>query len=136
MAKDTGLGTTLTASPGGWTGDVERFTLHNETIPVVDESHLGTTGYREFRAGDLADAGEVVIRVHFEGDTALPALGTTGTLTITDPLAPGEATAASITGTAIVTGVNRNTREIDVLKTAEMTLKWDGKTGPTFTPAT
>jgi len=136
MALDTGLGVTLTAIPGSWTGNLVGVDLHTSTIPVVDASHLGTTTYREKLVGDLADPGQVTLRMHFQGTTAAPTIGTTGTLTITDALATGESTAANWSGTAIITSVNHGSREIDQLKSLEVVVDWDGYTGPTFTAAT
>jgi len=136
MALDTGLGTTLTAVPGSWTGNLVDVDLHTSTIPTVDASHLGTTTYREKLVGDLAEPGQVTIRLHFQGTTAAPTIGTTGTLTITDPVASGESTAANWSGTAIITSVGHGVRQIDQLKTLEVVLDWDGYTGPTFTAAT
>lgn len=136
MAVDTGLGTTLTASPGSWTGNTIGLDLHTATIPIVDTSHLGTTTYREKVVGDLGEPGQVTVRMQLQGTTAAPTLGATGTLTITDPLATGESTAANWSGTAIVTSVNNGSREIDQLKTLEVVFDWDGQTGPTFTAAT
>ncbi len=138
MAIDTQHGVVLTAVPGSWTGNLEDVTLHTETIEVVDTSHHGDSAFMTKLAGDLKDAGEVSLVVQFEGDTALPAAGTTGTLTLTDATATGETTPANWSGTAIVTSVDHGTRNknSNELKKATITLTWDGETGPSFTAAT
>ena len=134
MAIDTGLGTVLTAFPGSWTGGTISIDLGEETIPTIDISHLGTTSYRRVIAGDLKDAGHVTIVIQFDDSAALPNLGDSGTLTITD--ANYGTSGAIWGGSGIVTRVNRGSRSIDELKTAEVDIQWDGATGPTFTAST
>ena len=136
MAEDTGLGATLTALPGSWSGNCEQITLHTATIPTVPDDHLGTTVNMTKRAGDLSDPGQVVLTLQHDNETAPPVNGTTGTLTITDALASGQTTAANWSGTAIVTSVDHGGRVKNELNKLTVTLDWDGKTGPTFTAAT
>ena len=134
MAVDTGLGAVLTAIPGSWTGATIGIDLHTTTIPTIDTSHLGTTTYREKKVGDLAEAGQVTLRLQFVDTVAPPVVGTVGTLTLTDA---NQATTGAIWGgTAIIISVNHGSREIDALNTLEVVIEWDGVTGPTFTLAT
>ena len=74
-----------------------------ESVPVVDASHLGTTSFREKLSGELKDVAPIPIRVQFDGTDGLPNIGATPeTVTITWPIAPGDTVAASYAGTAFL----------------------------------
>ncbi len=136
MAIDTGHGATISFGTQGGTWRATRITPSAESRPAIDASHLGTTGYREFLPGDLINAGEFVVEFQFQGNQGLPTRTTAETVTITHALASGEATAATIAGTAFVTEAKYPDLNTDELKKGSFTVKWDGYTGPTYTAAT
>ena len=68
MAVDLGTGTTVTHA--AFTGNVTNISWSGIGRETVDISHLGSTGFKEFLAGDLADPGEITIEGQFEGDVA------------------------------------------------------------------
>lgn len=134
---DTGHGATLTLSTNSGSYKIRAIPKNLEaSIPVVNISHLGTTGQQETMPGDLEELGEVEVEILFEPVTGLPPTGTVETATITFPLqATGATTAANIAGTAFI-----RTRGFPALQTngemlAKISIKYDGATGPTYTAA-
>ena len=128
---DTGNGATLTLSTGT-TGDFEQIDPGESTMGTVEDSHLGTSGEATVRPADLIEPGEVTGTYQWSADETPPVLGSVVTATVTWPLVSGT-TAANKAGTAIVTRVKYPSFSNNELQKAEITLKWDGKTGPTYT---
>lgn len=134
---DTGHGATLTLSTNSGSYKIRAIPKNlEESLPVVDISHLGTTGPRETMPGDLTELGEIEVDILFEAVTGMPSIGTVETATITFPLqSTGATTAANIAGTAFI-----RMRAFPSLQTngemlAKIGIKYDGATGPTFTAA-
>lgn len=61
----------------------------------------GKFGSRTFIAGDLSDAGELEVEIHFNPDTRPPIEGAAETVTVT---IPGSTTPATWAGSAFMTG--------------------------------
>ena len=133
--EDTGNGATLTLSTGT-TGNFEQISPGEQTATPIEDSHLGTTGNSTFRAADLYDEGEVSGTYQWSSDEAPPTPNSTVTATVTWPTPSGLSTPANKAGTAIITRVKHPELVNNELQKAEITLKWDGKTGPTYTAAT
>ena len=137
MAVDTGHGATAAFSSS--TGyDNYLFTtigLGGSTIPTIDTTHLGTTGFRTYIPGDLKDTNEISFGFRFDPEdqsaATLP-VGTVQTLTITWPNSGGLATEATLTGTGFVTDYQFPELTTDTVQDGTMTFKFDGTTGPTF----
>lgn len=133
---DTGHGATLTLSVNTGSYKIRRIKLFKESIPVVDISHLGTTGPRDLMPGDLTKVDMMEVTILFEAVTGLPALAGVETVTATFPLqGSGATTAANIAGTGFV--VDRTWPELnsDQEMTAVVSIQMDGATGPTYTAA-
>ena len=135
--RDTGHGASVTFGTTAWTGKIVGIPTNVAlTRDPVDISHLATSGQREYMAGDLDAIGAVTLDVAFETATGLP--GTTGTpetITITFPLAPGGGgvTAAKIAGTGFISGITYPPLQTNTMQTGQITIQFDGDTGPTFT---
>ncbi len=129
--EDTGNGATLTLSTGT-TGNFEQIDPGEETIGTVEDSHLGTTGNETHRPADLGSPGEITGTYQWSADESPPVKGSVVTATVTWPLVSGT-TAANKAGTGIVTRVKYPPFSNNELEKAEITVKWDGKTGPTYT---
>lgn len=133
---DTGHGATLTLSVNTGSYKIRRIKLFKESVPVVDISHLGTTGPREVMPGDLTKIDFMEVTILFEAVTGLPALAGVETVTTTFPLqASGATTAANIAGTGFV--VDRTWPELnsDNEMISVVSIQMNGDTGPTYTAA-
>lgn len=135
--RDTGHGATVTFGTSAWTGKLGGIPTNLAlTRPPVDISVLGTTGEREYMPGDLSDLGQVTLDVAFEAVTGLPALGSASeTITITWPLGPGGGgvTAANLAGTGFVAGVTYPPMQTNTMQQGQITIQFDGFTGPSWT---
>jgi len=76
------------------------------SVPVIDIVNLGTVTQRPYIVGDLFDVDEFTVVFQNDGSATLPARGSTYVVTITAPLASGDATAEKWAGSAIVTGIS------------------------------
>jgi len=100
----------------------------NTPIPVVDTTHLGTTGERTRIAGDLKDPQQFTITHQHDGSGTLPTIGTQYTVTITMPTASGDSTAENWAGTAICVDIGspEAQSENSALQTIETMWQPDG----------
>lgn len=133
--EDTGNGASITFGTTAFTGKFTQLDPGEKTLGDIEDTHLGTTGNKTYRPEDLVEPGELTGMVQFSSDTALPALGTVETVTLTFPIPAGLTTAATYAGTAYIKRFKVPTLENNTLQMAEITVKWTGKTGPTFTVA-
>lgn len=129
---DTGHGASLTLSSTGLSFNWTSMDLGEETIPDVDRTHLGTADYREYIPGDLKEPGEIVIPFQWDAQAAQIAVGTVETITVTFPILSGFS-AATLSGTGYIKRVKRPNMQTDTLQDGELTIKFDGLTGPAYT---
>ena len=125
-----GGGTTLTfGTTGNSTTITSRFRSiegHTEEIPEVDDTDLTTTGYSEVVAGDLKDPGSFTAVAIFDPTVStMPAPGTAETITITRP------DSSTMAGTAFIKSIQHPGYAQNEPQLATLTIRWDGKTGPT-----
>lgn len=137
--ESTGHGATIAFSGGannGFTSSIRRIGEVDFSLPNVDKSHLGTTGFRELIPGDLEEISPLEVMFLFNADLAIPVRGgTPDTVTITFPnVGSGGATEATLAGTGYISALRMPALETNVLMEAMMTVQFDGGTGPTFTP--
>lgn len=134
---DTGHGASITFATSAWTGKIRGIPTNlSKSIPVVNISHLGTTGQEETMPGDLETLDEVEVDVLFEAKTGLPATGAVETITITYPLqATGATTAANLAGTGFITMIQHPPLQTNQEMLGKIRFKYNGFTGPTFTAA-
>jgi hypothetical protein len=100
-----------------------------QKFPTIDCTHLGTTGSRRYIPADLSDVDEFTVKFQHDGSTVLPTLGAIYTVTITAPLATGDATAEKAAGTCIVTSIPTNSQfqsDTPALQVCSLSLKPDG----------
>lgn len=132
---DTGHGATVTLSSSAesfnWTG----IDLGSSTLDAIETTWLGSGAKKTFMPGDVSDEGEVTIPFQFDAEAALPTKGTVQTLTLTFPTATGQTTPANLAGTGFITNVTRPNLQTGQLQTGQLTFKFNGLTGPTFTAA-
>jgi len=113
-----------------------------ETVAVIDVSHLGTTNFREKMSGDLKDVGVIPVRIQYVGIDGLPNIAAAAeTITLTWP--NNDSTAASYAGTGFL--LRRKFADMDIgsvddVMVGEFDLVFNGGfnsgTEPAFTVAT
>jgi hypothetical protein len=151
VCADTGNGATLDISAAvlanGTTADtavqaffdnlkVKRIEFPEEALERIECSDLSTTEYRSYIPSDLTDPPQLVVTANFDTMYSTPFVGQVlGTVTVTFPLRPGEATAANYAGTAYVGAITRPTLANGELQEITLRIDFDGVTGPTFTKA-
>lgn len=130
---DSPVSTTAVFGTSGFSSAVTGIGIEGQERVAIETSHFGTTGFKEYIAAKLVEPGEITLEVQFDPDDIPPISGAAETLTITFPLPTGQSTAANVAGTGFVTSWSASLEDQDGLMTAEVTFKWDGLTGPTFT---
>lgn len=135
MAIDTGNGATLTLS--NFTANITRLACGEQTIDMLDASHLGTTTYIEKIEADLADGGDLSIDFLFDPTLDYPTIGQGPELgTVTFDLQSGT-TEATYKGTGVVSGIGFPELANNELMEGSITFTFDGGydsgTEPTWT---
>lgn len=134
--RDTGHGATVTFGTTSWSGKLVRINGLEISRDPVETTYLGSGTKTTMIAGDVDKYSPVVLTVGFETATGLPSNTTTAeTVTITFPLAPGGggATGATLAGTAFIVRVKYPDMQTGQATEGEITIQFDGGTGPTWT---
>jgi len=132
---DTGLGATI-AGTGLVTTEITRIGELTIGVDALDITHLGTTGMKRMRPGDLRNNPEVEIEFNWLGaappittamvPTAEPYAGITATVTYPEG-------GGSVAGTVFVKSVKfPNAAQGEIMK-GSYTIQFDGATAPAFT---
>lgn len=127
----TPMGTTITFGTSGYSANVLGFGLDGIERTARDVTHLGTTGNRQYKPGSLVNRGTLSMRVQFRADMEPPINAAAETITI--DFEGGGSPTATLSGTGFCTGYTVDAQggdEEDM--TAELTIMWDGSTGPTW----
>jgi hypothetical protein len=134
--SDTGNGVVLALGTSNWTLDVVSIAVGGQTLEMLDDSDLSTTGYTEKLAADLVDAGSFSAVCRFNQSDAngfISPVTTAETATITFGLLSGEMVAANLSGTGNVTGGGDINIANNEIMNVTLTFTWDGRTGPSLT---
>lgn len=133
---NTGIGATLVLS-GGSTFSARWKSIggFNQSVGALDDTALDSTDYKEMVADDLAEIEPISVEFFAALGTTPPAVGTVCTATITMPKQPGQNTAATLTGSAIITRLQQPELSVGSRLMATIELQFDGKTGPVWTKA-
>ena len=135
---DTGLGATLVLGTQAWAAKIRMVGAIEESIDDQEVSTLDTVDVKEYEADDLSEPGEFDVEALFPTDADLPNLGNSAaaeTITITYPLRNAEVTAANHAGTGYIKSRTRPELKPGGLQLCKLKIRFDGKTGPTFTPS-
>ena len=132
--KQQGASFTFGTSGGSW--EYLNIGRYSEPIPVIDDTHLGTTSRRAKLPGDLGDPQVVTLVLQNKSGATLPTKGLVQTGTITSPLS-GFAVAEKWAGTGFVVDIRTPEFQSDSegIQTIEVDWQFDGKTGPARTAA-
>lgn len=137
MAQTGNTGAISFAS-SGFTAAFTQIGAWKPKVGKLDESDLLTSGFKKFTPDDLADPGSVALKMFFDPRKALPTIGAVEVVTITFPAHKGYtgATRAKVTGTAFLGEGGTPELKNGSLMEVDVTLEWDGHTGPAFTAET
>lgn len=131
-----GTGTTITFGTSSYACEImdEGLDIDGEEVPVVDVSHMTTTGYRKKLFGKLVEPPQITVNINWDPDTPPPITAAAETITITFPLPAGMSTPATIAGTGKIISRSASVPLEDKM-TGTFVVQFDGQTGPTFTAA-
>lgn len=96
----------LPGSPGAH--NILRIGRVKRSTPVIDSTHLGTSGQRTKLFGDLIDVEQFDVEVQNGPGLAEPTIGTVGTCQITGPVPPGGAAGEIQAGSAAVVAIQES----------------------------
>lgn len=152
---DSNVTRTANNASSAVTLDQRTYCVRSMSLPAferekIDVSCLDSDGFKEYMASYLAEPGDLEVVCRFDGVIGLeldhlgyqgaaqsPPNGTTEMkVTLTFDLLDGQATAATLTGSCFIKGVNLS--ELNGTSLVEMTLSvcLDGRYGPIFSEAT
>lgn len=106
MANDIGTGATITHGTTSYAVEIVSIALNDISRAVIDTSHLGTTGARTKRVGDLYDPGSITVQAHLDPNEEPPYTTAAETVTVTFPIPSGGASGATVAGSAAVTNMS------------------------------
>ena len=131
---DTGAGVTIAFGTTGFTASFTEVDSGEQTRDAIEDTHLSSSK-RTYIAGDLEEPGTLSGTFYWDQSfSTFPATTTTAeTVTVTYPLKSGETSNATLAGTGLVTRVKGPVARVGDLMMGEVTVKWDGNTGPTYT---
>jgi hypothetical protein len=134
LVGDTGNGATFTLSAQATSFLIQKISIGESSIDMVDISHLGTTGRMEEILADLATNEEITLDVVWDTALTLPNVGAAAeTGTVTFPLRTGEATAANLAGTGHFTARKLPDFANGEAQMGQFKFRFNGDTGPTYT---
>lgn len=130
---DNAMGITAVFGTSSFTSEVTDIDWGGITRNPIDTSHQGIAaagagkfGNKTFIPADLSDPGELTLTLHFDPDQEPPIDQPAETLTLTWPLASGDATAATWAGSVFITSYEVGA-PLDDKMTATMTVKVSGE---------
>ena len=123
----TGNGGTVTFS--GFTGSYVSVGSVEQEVEEIEVSHLGTTGFKEYKPSDLKEGGDLECEFLFTG--TIPTLADVQTLTVTYPAIGGGST-TTLSGTAFVKSVGYPELVNGDVMRGSVVFKFDGDTDPAF----
>lgn len=117
-------------------GEVVEIPIPNGTTDLIDATHMGTTGFRDFIQSPLRDGEEAEVVLNWIPGSATDALavaaiGATRAFEIVVP--QGATSTYKFTGTVLVRDYKR-ANPLDDKRTGTLVVKWVSSITETFTP--
>lgn len=132
---DTGNGTTISFATTGFTGNIHVVGETEQELGKLEDSHLQTETHKTYVPDDLSEPGEFDVEYEWQGQSPPPSKGTVETITITYPVPPGLSNGATLAGSGFIRKRTFPKMQNGQLQMGKLTIAWDGKTGPAYTPA-
>lgn len=136
----TGLGSTFKLANASATltllGEVVEIPIPNGTTDLIDATHMGTTGFRDYIQSPLRDGEEAEIVLNWIPNSAtdtlaVAAIGATRAFEIVVPA--GGASTYKFTGTVLVRDYRRENPKDDK-RSATLVVKWVSSITETYVP--
>lgn len=133
-AVDIGTGASVVFGTSSLALNFTSISMGEETIQMIDTTHLGTTGFMTKMGADLKEAGEWTLEFQWDNENGPVPTAVAETVTVTFPQSTSNATsAATYAATGVISGVTQPTLTVGELQTGTLTFTPDGATGPTYT---
>lgn len=137
LVGDTGNGATftLTTQTAANSYKIQSIQIGEQTLDMLDVSHLGTSSVQERIASDLMKPGPLTVNFIFNATaTALTITGLVDTATVTLPVASTQTTTtgATYTGSGVVASLKLPDLANGTVQVGTIKFEFDGDTGPTF----
>lgn len=138
LVGDTGNGATftLTTQTAVASLKVDKISIGEITLDMLEVSTLSTTSFKEMIASDLRDTPEVTIDyVYNPSATAVTITGNVDTATITFPVSATQTTTtgATFAGSGVIVSEKYPDLENGTVMKGQIKFRFDGDTGPTYT---
>lgn len=138
LVGDTGNGATftLTTQTAVASLKIDKISIGELSLDMLDVSHLGTSTMQERIASDLQKPGDITIDYVFSGSaTAVTITGAVDTATITFPVLAAQTTTTGATYAAsgVITKFKLPDLENGTVQKGQLVFSPDGDTGPTYT---
>jgi hypothetical protein len=136
VGKKIGTGLTISFSTATYAANITNFSQGDESVPVIDTTHMGTSGSRTKTTGELIDHGSFDVDIELDYNllgNMKSSLGTSQTVTVNFPLSSGTTGTPQASGTAAMTSHNY-TLPLEDRCIANYTVTW--LDAVTFTAAT
>lgn len=133
---DTGNSATIVFGTSGFVAYYNKIGGTKQTREKLRDSHLGTTNYHTYMPSDLAEPGEFEAEFQYDPQSQPPLLNAPETVTITYPVPSGLTNGATLSGTGFLTERTSPDLANGEIMVGGYVFAWDGKTEPTFAPAT
>jgi hypothetical protein len=150
QVEDTGNGATFSLAVVPFSVLIKKINGWEEKREPLDVTALNKTGMKKSIPGDLTEPVDVTVEFYWDTSKPKPPIGrevnttasapasTPETATITSPLRThgGEAVAANYAGSGHMTSIKWPELENGTVQVGSFVFRFDGVTGPTWTPST
>lgn len=135
--SSTGIGATLVFSNGiSFSGvRLQNIGELRRYVEVLDDTALDSAGFYENCPDDLEKIDPFTVTIYFDGKK-VPPVGDVGDVILTFPKLASESVAAKVSGTCFLNESSTPELVAGTRMMANFSVQFDGKTGPTFSPAT
>jgi hypothetical protein len=134
-AVDIGTGASAVFSGTSLSLNFTSMDLGEQSIEVIDTTHLGTSGFKTIMGGDLKDPGEWTFEFQWDNEAGPDPSPTAELVTVTFPQSTSNGTsAATYAATGIIRSIKYPTLGVEELQMGTLIFKPDGgATAPTYT---
>ena len=102
MGADVGTGSSITfGTSTSFDMQITGIKVNGEEVPLIDITHMGTTGTRELMLGDLKGNVSLDVDINYDSSETIPT-GVKQTITLTTPVPAGMTNGATLAGTGAI----------------------------------
>lgn len=132
---DTGNTATIAFGTSSFVGNYTRIGGTEQTREALEDTVLATTSRKSYCPDDLVEPGEFECELLWNPSYSVfpPISGAVETITITYPVKAGQSAGGTLAGTGFLIAAKGPDLVNGALMRNTYKVKWDGKTGPTYT---